>query len=192
MSSSPVFSDVVAYARELLNPDEKKIMIEIIKAFAEQESKEEQVEKTYQAVEKALDGKMDTNDFDALVLTAADLLREGQPIPNKLAKFAGDVLEGKRSRPTKRGPDPYRDFSRNVELSFAVEAVVQKFGIARYAKGNTNNQTAVDAVSEAAKCTVSTVTHALRSKPIPSEIVEIVALRLGSGPIKGTRPQWQL
>ncbi|MGR3610140.1 MAG: hypothetical protein ACU0BN_15015 [Sulfitobacter sp.] len=179
MSIRPVFSDVVAYARELLNPDEKKIMFEIIKAFAERESEEEQVEKTYQAVEKALDGEMDTNDFDALVLTATDLLREGQPIPNKLAKFAGDVLEGKRSRPTKRGPDPYRDFIRNVELSFAVEAVVQKFGIARYAKGNTNNQTAVDAVSEAAKCTVSTVTRALRSKPIPSEVVEIVALRLG-------------
>jgi len=180
MSIRPVFRDVVAYALELLNPDEKKIMIEIIKAFAEQKSEEEQNEKTYQAVENALDGEMDTNDFDALVSTAAGLLREGQPIPNKLAKFAADALEGKRSRPTKRGPDPYRDFIRNVELSFAVEAVVQKFGIARYAKGNTNNQTAVDAVSEAAKCTVNTVMHALRSKPIPPEIVAIVALRLGA------------
>jgi hypothetical protein len=180
MSSRPVFNDAVAYARELLNPDEKKIMSEIIEAFVELESEEEEVEKIYQAVEKALDGAMDTNDYDALVSTAAGLLREGQPIPNKLAKFAADVLEGKRSGPTKRGPDPHRDFIRNVKLSLAVEAVVQKFGFARYANGNTNNQTAVDAVSEAAKCTVSTVKHALKSKPIPSEVVEIVTLRLGA------------
>jgi len=178
MNSRPVFSDIVAYARELLNPDEKKIMIELIKAYAEQESEEEQNEKTYQAVEKALNDEMDTNDFDALVVTAANLLREGLRLPHELAKFAADVLEGKRSRPTKRGPDPYRDFIRNVELSFAVEAVVQKFGIARYAKGNTSNETAVDAVSEAAKCTVNTVMHALRSKPIDPAIAAIVSSRL--------------
>lgn len=180
MSIPLVFDDVVAYALKILDPDEKNIMIEIVKVFAEQECEEEQVEKTYQAVEKALDGEMDTNDFDALVINTAGLLREGQPIPNKLATFAADVLEGKRSRPTKRGPDPYGHFIRNVELSFAVEAVHQKFGIARYENGNTNNQTAADAVSEAANCTVNTVTHALQSKPIPPGIVAIVALRLGA------------
>ena len=38
MSIRPVFSDVVAYARKFLNSEEKTIMLEIIKAFAEQES----------------------------------------------------------------------------------------------------------------------------------------------------------
>ena len=121
---------------------------------------------------------MDTNDFDVLVVTAANLLRKGLRIPHELAKFAADVLEGKRSRPTKRGPDPYRDYIRNTELSFAVEAVVQMFSIARYAKGNTINENAADAVSEAAKCTVSTVIKALRLTPIKPEIAAIVSSRL--------------
>jgi hypothetical protein len=180
MSSRPVFKDVIAYACQLLDLGENAIMFEIIKAIAEQESEEEHSKTTYQAIENALDGEMDTNDFDALVVTTAELLREGQPIPNKLAKFAADVLEGKRSRPTKRGPDPYRDYIRNTELSFAVEAVVQKFSIARYAKGNTSNETAADAVSEAAKCTASTVIKALRLIPIKPEIAAIVASRLGA------------
>ena len=177
MSIRPVFSDVVAYARKFLNSEEKTIMLEIIKAFAEQESEEEHAAKTVQALKNALDGEMDTNDFDALVLTVANLLRAGQLLAPELSKFAADVLEGKRSRPKKRGSDPYRDYIRNTALSFAVEAVVQKFGIARYAKGNTRNGTAVDAVSGAAKCTIDTVMHALRSKPIPREIVAVVVSR---------------
>ena len=180
MNNRPVFKDMIAYARKLLEPGEKKIMIELIKAYAEQESEEEQNEKNYQAVQKALNDEMDTNDFDALVVTAANLLREGLRLPHELAKFTADVLEGKRSRPTRRGPDPYRDYIRNTELSFAVEAVVQKFSIARYAKGNTSNETAADAVSEAAKCTASAVIKALRLIPIKPEIAAIVASRLGA------------
>jgi hypothetical protein len=180
MNNRPVFKDVIAYARELLDPSEKNIMTEIIKACAEQESEEEQVKKTYQGVENALNGEMDTNDFDTLVLIAADLLREGQRLPHELAKFAADVLEKKRLRPTKSGPDPYRDFVRNTELSFAVEAVVQKFSIARYAKGITSHETAADAVSKAANCSVDKVTHALRGHPISPVIVAIAVSRLGA------------
>jgi hypothetical protein len=180
MNNRPVFKDVIAYARELLDPSEKNIMTEIIEAYAEQESEEEHVKKTYQGFENALNGEMDTNAFDALVLTAADLLREGQRLPHDLARFAADVLEKKSIRPTKSGPDPYRDFVRNTELSFAVEAVVQKFRIARYAKGNTSHETAADAVSEAAKCNVNIVIRALRAHPIPPEIVEIAVSRLGA------------
>jgi len=180
MKNRPVFEDVVAYARELLTQHEGQIMMGILRASAKQGSNEEQDEQTYQAIEKALDGDMDTNDFDALVITVAGLIREGQRLPQNLAKFAADVLEGERLRPTKRGPDPYRDFIRNVELSYAVEAVVQKFSIARYAKGNTTNETAVDAVSEAAKSTISTVTHALRKHPITPSIAAAVTAGLGA------------
>jgi hypothetical protein len=180
VSNRPVFKDVIAYARELINHDDQRIMIEFSRAFAEQESEDEQAARHEKAMEKALGDGQDTNDFDALVITAIELIREGQILPHKLAQFAADVLEQKRSRPTKRGPDPYRDYIRNTELSFAVEAVVQKFGIARYAKGNTSNETAVDAVSEVAKCTANTVTHALRAHPIPPEIAAIVASRLGT------------
>jgi hypothetical protein len=118
----------------------------------------------------------------------AQQIREGQPVLHKFAEFAADVLEGKRSRPTKPGPDPYRDYLRNIKLNFVVEAVAQKFDIPRYAKGNPTNktavdagsETAVDAVSEAAGCTVNTVTHALRAAPIRPEIVPIVTSRLGA------------
>jgi hypothetical protein len=180
MNDRPVFKDVIAYAHELLNHNEKNILIEIIKADAEQKNEQEMFEKVGQQIDDILDGKKDTNEFDVFAMVAAVLIRQGEVLPKKLAEFVADVLEGKQLRPTKRGPDPYRDFIRNVELSFAVEAVAQKFGIARYAKGNTNNETAADAVSEAAKCTVSMVTHALRSKPIKPAIVEIVAVRLGA------------
>ena len=180
MNNRSAFKDVIAYASKLLEHGEKKIMIELIKAYAEQESEEEQNEKTYQAVEKALNDEMDTTDFDALVVTAANLLREGLRLPHELAKFAADVLVGKRLRPAKRGPDPYRDFIRNVELSFAVEAVVQKFSVARYEKGNTTNETAVDAVSEAAECTIDTVIHALRKYPIPPSIAAAATAGLGA------------
>lgn len=45
MSSRPVFKDVIAYASKLLEDGEKKIMFELINAYAEQESEEEQNEK---------------------------------------------------------------------------------------------------------------------------------------------------
>jgi hypothetical protein len=137
---------------------------------------------------KSLGENPTTNQFDAMVKTAAELLRQGGRLPAELAKFTADVLEGKRTRPTKPGPDPDRDYLRNIKLNFVVEAVVQKFDIPRYAKGNPTNktavdagsETAVDAVSEATRYSVSTVTHALHAAPIRPEIVPIVTSRLGA------------
>jgi hypothetical protein len=187
-AARPVFQDVIAYARELLNHGEKKIVLEIVNAYAEQQNDEEHYKMIYQQFENALDGEMDTNDFDNLVMIVAQQIREGQPVLHKFAKFTADVLEGKRSRPTKPGPDPYRDYLRNIKLNFVVEAVAQKFDIPRYAKGNPTNktavdagsETAVDAVSEATRYSVSTVTHALHAAPIRPEIVPIVTSRLGA------------
>jgi hypothetical protein len=179
-AARPVFQDVIAYARKLLNQDEKKIIIEIVNAYIEQQNDEEYYEMINQQFENALDGEMDTNDFDFLVMIVAEQIREGGPVLHKFAEFAADVLEGKRSRPTKPGPDPYRDYGRNIKLFFVVEAVTQKFDIPRYAKGNTTNETAVDAVSEAARCSVNTVTHALRAAPIKPAIVAIVTSQLGA------------
>jgi hypothetical protein len=176
----PLPKDVIAYASELLDHGETQIYMEIIRTYSKQTSEEEAAEKNYQAIQNAIDGDMDTNDFDAIVSLCADVLRKGQRLPFELAEFAADVLEGKRSRPTKRGPDPYRDYIRNVVLSYVVEAVATKFGIARYAKGNASNETAADAVSEAAKCSINTVMHALRRNPIDPEIAAIVSSRLGA------------
>ena len=184
----PVFQDVIAYARELLSHHEKKILSEIVNAYIEQTNDEEHSEMIHQQFEDALDGEMDTNDYDNLVMSVAQQLLEGQPVLHKFAEFAADVLEGKRSRPTKPGPDPYRDYLRNIKLNFVVEAVTQKFDIPRYAKGNPTNktavdagsETAVDAVSEATRYSVSTVTHAWRAASIEPAIVAIVTSRLGA------------
>lgn len=175
----PVFKDVIAYACELLAHGETQIMVEIVKAFDEQTSEVEKAEIYERGMEKALGDQPDTNDFDAMVVLAAKLHREGQRLPRELATFAADVLEGERSRPTRPGPDRHGGFIRNVALSFAVEAVAQKFGIARYAKGNTSNETAADAVSVASKYTVNTVTAAVSSHPILPAIAASVAIRLG-------------
>ena len=184
----PVFQDVIAYARELLNHHEEQILSEIIAVNEEQTSELELDRKHDKAIAESLGDNPTTNQFDAMIKTAAELLREGRWLSAELAKFTADVLEGKRTRPTKPGPDPDRDYLRNIKLNFVVEAVAQKFDIPRYAKGNPTNktavdagsETAVDAVSKAAGCTVNTVTHALRAAPIRPEIVPIVTSRLGA------------
>jgi hypothetical protein len=176
----PVFQDVIAYARELLNHDEEQITDEISKARGEQLSELDKFMRHVKSMSESLGDNPTTNQFDGMIIVAAGFLRKGKRLPAELAKFAADVLEGKRTRPTKPGPDPDRHYHRNIKLFFIVEAVAQKFDIPRYAKGNTTNKTAVDAVSEAAGCTVNTVMHALRAAPIRPEIVAIVTSRLGA------------
>jgi hypothetical protein len=176
----PVFQDVIAYARELLNHDEEQITDDISKARGEQLSELDKFMRHVKSMSESLGDNPTTNQFDGMIIVAAGFLRKGKRLPAELAKFAADVLEGKRTRPTKPGPDPDRDYLRNIKLNFVVEAVVQKFDIPRYAKGNPTNKTAVDAVSEATRYSVSTVTHALHAAPIRPEIVPIVTSRLGA------------
>lgn len=154
-------------------------MIEIINICAEQENEADHSDKIFLTIENALKDKIDTNDFDVLIQTSAQLIRDGQALPLNLANFVADVLEKKRSRPTKHGPDPYRDFIRNVKLSFIVEAIVYKFGIARYVTGHASGETAVDSLSKASKFSVNTVINALRLQPIPPEIAKLTISRLG-------------
>ncbi|MDR4521540.1 MAG: hypothetical protein R3E36_13290 [Nitrosomonas sp.] len=78
----------------------------------------------------------DTNDFDMLVGLAASLLREDERLPEFLAVFIADVLEGKRKRPTKRGSDKYTNWIRNYELYRAVKEVASKYKLPHY----TNNE----------------------------------------------------
>ena len=67
----------------------------------------------------------DTNDFDVLVMIAAGLMRENERLPDWLASFAADVLEGKRKRPTKRGADKYKNWPRDYSLWRAVDEVAK-------------------------------------------------------------------
>ena len=178
-STRPKWEDVILFAREILDHGDQQILIEILKANEEQTSEEDLDASHERGMEKALGDKMNAIDYDAMASFSAQLLREFRRLPQDLAEFAADVLEGKRSRPTKPGPDPGRDIIRNIALSFTTEVVAKKFSLARYAKGNTNDETAVVAVSEAAKCTVNKVTRALSMHSIGPSLIAPVAARLG-------------
>ena len=179
------WKEVVAFARDILAHGNQKIIMGLLNVSVEECGEEVADEQNWQAfdtvIDKALNGKLeDPNDYDVLVLSAALVLREGQRLRANLAIVTADILEGKILRPTKRGPDPTRDWLRNCALSFAAQAVATKFGIARYENGNTNNRTAADAVSEAAKCTPSSVRNALKSNPLTPSLVATLAAQLAS------------
>ena len=106
----------------------------------------------------------DTNDFDVLVMIAAGLMRENERLPDWLATFAADVLEGKRKRPTKRGADKYKNWPRDYSLWRAVDEVASKFNLPKYTNNELSRKpTAADIVAEAARLKVGAVITAYKS-----------------------------
>lgn len=106
----------------------------------------------------------DTNDFDVLVHRAADLLRKNETLPDWLALFAADVLEGKRKRPIKRGPDKYQNWERDYSWWRAVDEVASKFDLAKYTNNELSNKpTAAEIVAEAARVKVDVVIRAYKN-----------------------------
>lgn len=105
----------------------------------------------------------DTNDFDVGVITAAEMLRAGARLPDWLASFAADVLQGKKKRPVTRGRDKYQNWKRDYELSRAVSEVARKFNLPKYTKNELSDKTtAAEVVSQAANVSLHAVTHAVR------------------------------
>ena len=105
----------------------------------------------------------DTNDFDVLVMLAADLIRDNKGLPDWLALFAADVLEGKRKRPTKRGADKYKNWVRDYSLRVAVDKVARNFGVPKYTNNELSNKTtAAEIVAEAAGLKVDVVITACK------------------------------
>lgn len=106
----------------------------------------------------------DTNDFDMLVIVAAGLMRENERLPNWLASFAADVLEGKRTRPTKRGADKYKNWQRDYSLWRAVDNVASKFDLPRYTNNELSSKTTASTiVAEAAGLNVDVVITAYKT-----------------------------
>jgi hypothetical protein len=119
-------------------------------------------ERVANALRQALQNP-DTNDFDAGVVTAAAMLREGERLPEWLALFAADVLEGKRKRPTKRGPDKYANWLRDYAVARAVLEVASRFGLPEYTKNELSDKiTAAQIVAKAAHLSLEVVHHAVR------------------------------
>jgi len=106
----------------------------------------------------------DTNDFDVLVMLAAGLMRENERLPDWLATFAADVLEGKRKRPTKRGADKYKNWQRDYSLWRAVDEVARKFDLPKYTNNELSDKpTAAGIVAKAAGLNVDVVITAYKA-----------------------------
>lgn len=119
-------------------------------------------ERMANALMKALENP-DTNDFDVGVNTAATMLRAGERLPDWLAVFAADVLQGKRTRPTKRGPDPYATWMRDYAIARAVLEVSSRFDLPQYTKNELSNKiTAAQIVSKTAHLSLDVVHKAIQ------------------------------
>lgn len=57
---------------------------------------------------------------DAMQHIATRLLRDGTPLPADVARWVADVLEGRRRRPARRGPDPDASVVRNIGIVSAI------------------------------------------------------------------------
>jgi len=105
----------------------------------------------------------DTLGFDYLMSLAAGFQRSKYRVPDFLAAFAADVLEGKRKRPTKRGADPYAKYRRNYALFEATEAVAKEFDLPCYSNNELSEKTtAAEIVSMAEHCTTDIVVTAYK------------------------------
>ena len=119
-------------------------------------------ERMVNALKRALENP-DTNDFDTAVVTAAAMLRAGDRLPDWLAVFAADVLQGKRTRPTKRGPAPYANWMRDYAVARAVLEVSSRFDLPQYTKNELSNKvTAAQIVSETAHLSLDVVHKAIQ------------------------------
>lgn len=106
----------------------------------------------------------DTLGYDELVRLAAGYLREDKIPPDWLALFAADVLEGKRKRPVKRGPDKSTNWKRDFHLFLTVKVVANKFNLPMYASSDISNKaTAAEIVSKASNVNLDPVINAYKT-----------------------------
>ena len=160
-----ILPDPVDYARRLWDEWVAHPMAMIPTRFKPPGSDPEFDARLDRAMEAAVTSG-DTNDYDTSVILAACCLREHMPMPPWLACFAADVLEGKRQRRTKRGPDPYATFMRDWRLSWLTRTVAHHFGLQTYSHNELSRKpTAAEVVSQAADVPKETVINALRRFP---------------------------
>lgn len=148
------------WSEQVQGETENNILFKDVKASHPTES---DMERMGDALEQAARDP-DTNDFDVLVMLAAGLMRENERLPDWLASFAADVLEGKRKRPTKRGADKYKNWQRDYSLWRAVDEVACKFDLPKYTNNELSNKpTAAGIVAEAARLNVDVVITAYKA-----------------------------
>ena len=159
MLSSEDHSSASKLVRDILSGDflPKEIEADVLSGRLSLSS-----EQILASFEKVLENP-DTNDFDAVLGIAAIMLRKGKHLPDWLALFAANVLEGKWKRPTNRGPDRYVNWMRNYKLARAVVEVSNQFDLPKYSNSDTSNKiTAAEIVAESGHISLDVVLHATK------------------------------
>ena len=159
-------SEAFIFAKEFLKKDAQKLLLDDLSAREKEAEANGTIEtldeSNYQALEAAAKNP-DTNDFETLILVAAMLLRQGDRLPDWLATFSADVLEGKRKRPIRRGPDRYAKWMECYQLFRAVEETAKRFDMPIYThNGLSKKETAAHVVSRAKECPLDIVHNAYR------------------------------
>lgn len=112
---------------------------------------------------EAASKKPNAMEFDVLLSHAADALSRNERMPEWLAKFAADVLLGKRKRPTKRGPQEFGNWERDYKMWRATQEVAKAFGLQHYSNNELSKQmTAAELVSRAEGCSLDVVVTAYK------------------------------
>lgn len=164
------YNEAVQFAKDFLS---KPVLQNDVLAMQSQNERDDpNGERLYEAIENAAKNP-DTNDFDVLVTLASSLLREGERLPEFLAKFTADVLEGKRKRPTKRGTDKYANWARDYALCRAVKEVAKKYELQHYSNNELSEGiTAAGIVAKASGHGVDVIVKAfVKFKKFPSLLI---------------------
>jgi hypothetical protein len=114
---------------------------------------------------------LDAGTFDVLMNLAVAMLGNHKRMPEFLETFASKVLSGELKRPTKRGPDKFKNAARDEKLWQATELIADLFGVPRYVNNPEVKEAAPSArimaaeiVSKATGCGVGAVIKACRKK----------------------------
>ncbi|TXI42112.1 MAG: hypothetical protein E6Q59_01200 [Nitrosomonas sp.] len=149
--------DPVQFAKDFLS---KPVLLNDIRAIEPRNVRD--CKRLDEAIENAAKNP-DTNDFDMLVILAATCLRENKRMPEFLAIFAADVLEGTRKRPTSRGQDKYANWLRDYKIYRAVKEVAKKYELQHYSNNELSKKnTSAEIVAEASGHGVDVIVKAFR------------------------------
>jgi hypothetical protein len=105
----------------------------------------------------------DLNDYDTLVGLAADSIRQNKLMPEWLALFAADVLEGKKLRPVKPGVTLTQNLVRDFTLYRAAMELKQNYGFPLYTNNEeATKETAAEIVSKISGYSIDVVKVAIK------------------------------
>lgn len=91
-------------------------------------------------------------EHDGLIRIVCDHLRTAKPLPEDIANYAADFLEGKVKVQRYRGRSPNDNFLRDVKLHYAASKIAHDFELPLYSNNEATNQlSSADVISAASQ-----------------------------------------